>query len=344
MRLVLSGYFGFGNTGDEAVLAGMLCTMREEDPELDVTVVSGDPRESERMHGIRAVGRTSIGSIMRHLRTSDGLVSGGGSLLQDVTSARPVAYYAGVMGLARLARTPYVVHAQGLGPISRAANRVLAGIALQHAAHVSLRDPESVALARELRVRRPIDLVPDAALALRPPRGPRGGPLVVCLRPWGRSVDYVREMRQALRFLADQYHILALPMQDRVDRRASQAVISGIPDAAILPAGMTLDERLAVIGSASAVVGMRLHALVLAAAAGVPAVAIAYDPKVTAFARLVGQEVAGDVAGALDPDAVADAVRRAQSAEPDAYHSRVEELRAGLRPAAARTLAALRGE
>lgn len=340
----MSGYYGFGNTGDEAVLAGMLLTMREQDPELDVTVVSGDPRESERVHGVRSVGRTSVRSIMRHMRASDGLVSGGGSLLQDATSARPVAYYAGIMGLARLARRPYVVYAQGLGPISRTANRILAGVALRQAAHVSLRDRESVALARELRVRCPIDLVPDAALALDVPRGPLGGPLVVCLRPWGRTTTYIREMRQALGVLAGRYDILALPMQESVDRPASEAVISGIPDAAIVPAGLTLDERLAVIGSASAVIGMRLHALVLAAAAGVPAVAIAYDPKVTAFARLVGQEVAGDVTRSLDPEAVADAVRRAQSAEPEHYRSRIEELRAELRPAAAKALAGLRGE
>lgn len=344
MRVVLSGYYGFDNTGDEAVLAGMLRTMRESDPELEVTVLSGNPPETERVHAVRAIGRTSVRSIARQLRASDGLVSGGGSLLQDTTSARPVAYYAGLMGLARLARRPYIVHAQGIGPISRTPNRMLAGMALRHAAYVSLRDPESIALARELGVRRPIDLVPDAALALRVPRGPAHGPLVVCVRPWGRTMRHVRELRQALVALAAEHEIVALSMQDRVDHAASEAVVSGIPGAAVAPAGMTLHERLRLIGSASAVIGMRLHALVLAAAAGVPAVAIAYDPKVTAFARLVGQELAGDVTGALDPAAVAGAVRRALGADLDRYRSGVDELRAGLLPAATTALAALRGE
>ena len=43
MRLIISGYFGFGNTGDEAILAGTLATLRGLEPGLEVTVASGDP-------------------------------------------------------------------------------------------------------------------------------------------------------------------------------------------------------------------------------------------------------------------------------------------------------------
>ena len=118
MRLVISGYYGFGNAGDEAVLAGMLelagrAGVRRD----DVSVLSADPPLTSRVHDVRAVSRWNPLRVAAELRRADALLSGGGSLLQDVSSIRPVSYYAGVMALARLVGRPYAVVAQGLGPL-----------------------------------------------------------------------------------------------------------------------------------------------------------------------------------------------------------------------------------
>lgn len=340
MRVVVSGYYGFGNAGDESVLAGLLDGLRREEPEIEVTVLSGDPDHTRRAHGVEAIPRARP-ALVAALRASDGLISGGGSLLQDRTSARPVAYYAGLMHLARLLRRPYVIHAQGLGPITRRANRALAASALRGAAHVSLRDSASVALARDLGVRRPIDLVPDAALALRPPAGP-GGHLLLAVRSWGDSTAHLEGLRAGLRELAADLPILALPMHDPVDRQASMAAIEDIPNADVVPPGASLDEQLAAIGSASLVVGMRLHALILAAAAGVPALAISYDPKVEAFAAQVGQPVVGEVGQMMDVASLVASARVTLGADPAPYLARVEGLRAQLPASVATSLAALR--
>jgi polysaccharide pyruvyl transferase CsaB len=340
MRVVLSGYYGFGNAGDESVLAGLLDGLRSEEPGIQVIVLSANPDSTRRTHGVDAIPRARPG-IVGALRASDGLISGGGSLLQDRTSPRPVAYYAGLMHLARVLGRPYVIHAQGLGPITRRANRALATSALRGAAHVSLRDPASVAFARELGVRRPIDLVPDPALALRPPAG-AGGHLLLAVRSWGSSMAHVDGLRAALRELATEMPILALPMQDPADREASMVAIDGITGAEVMPPGASLDEQLAAIGSASLVVGMRLHALILAAAAGVPALAISYDPKVDAFAAQVGHALVGQVDRVMDGAAVVAAARAALAADTTPYLARVDRLREQLPAAVATSLAALR--
>jgi len=341
MRVVVSGYYGYGNAGDESVLAGLLDLLRAEEPDIAVTVLSGDPAHTRRTHDVDAIARANPRAVIRALRASAGLISGGGSLLQDRTSARPVAYYAGLMHLARVLRRPYVVHAQGLGPITRRANRALAASALRGAAQVSLRDPGSLALAREIGVRRPIELVPDPALALHPPAS-AGGHVLVAVRSWGASAEHITGLRDALRSLSAERTILCLPMQDAVDREASEAAVEGIPGADVLGPGASLDEQLAAIGSASLVVGMRLHALILAAAAGVPALAISYDPKVDAFAAQAGHPVVGEVGRAIDATALVDAAHAALAADPAPYRERVERLRAQLPASVAASLAGLR--
>lgn len=341
MRLVVSGYYGYANAGDEAVLAGMLGTFRDADPGLEVTVLSGDPDHTRRTHGVAAIRRADLPAVARALRASDGLISGGGSLLQDRTSPRPVAYYAGVMHLARLVGRPYVIHAQGLGPIRLLPNRWLAASALRGAARVTLRDAASLDLARELGVRRPIELAPDPALALGPARDGERRNVVVAVRDWSAADAHVAGLREALRRLAADHPILAVPMQEPADRAASERIVDGIPGAEVLPPGSSLDAQLAAIGGAALVIGMRLHALILAAAAHVPALAVSYDPKVDAWARQAGQPVVGSVDDPIDPDALLAAARAAMAADPAPYVERVERLRAGLQPAAEAALAAL---
>lgn len=341
MRVVISGYIGYGNTGDEAVLAGLLASLRRETDELHATALSGDPAETARIHGIDAVRRADPVAIVRALRSADGLISGGGSLLQDRTSARPVAYYTGVMQLARLLGRPYAVHAQGLGPIGRAANRTLAALALRGAAHVSLRDAASVELARHLGVRRRIDLVPDPALALDIPAGERRDRIVVAVRDWGDRRGYLAEVRTALVELARDHPVLALPMQETVDREASLAVVEGVPGAEVLASRATFAERIAAFGDAAVVIGMRLHALILAAAAGVPALAVSYDPKVDAFAAAAGQPVVGGVDAPIDPGHITTAARELVAADLAPYLERIAVMRASLSEAAAATVAAL---
>lgn len=343
MRVVVSGYYGFGNAGDEAVLAGLLATLREAEPGIGVTVLSGDPAHTERTHAVAAIRRAGPRPLLAALRAADGLISGGGSLLQDRTSARPVAYYAGVMGAARLFGRPYAVHAQGLGPITRAPNRWLAATALRGAAHVSLRDAESVELARRLGVRRPIEVVPDLALALRPTAtAGSGGHVLVAVRDWGGDATHVDGLREGLRRLAARHRIVALPMQDPADRAASEATVAGVPGAEVVAPGAGLEGQLALIGSASLVVGMRLHALILAAAGHVPAIGLSYDPKVDAFAAQVGQAVVGRAGEPVDPDAVEVAAQEALAGDPAPYVERVERLRAEVLPATRRALDALR--
>ncbi len=132
-RLTLSGYYGYGNAGDEAVLAGLVKGFRAARPagELEIVALSGNPQETEQAHGIAAADRYKAGALLQAIARSDVFLSGGGSLLQDVTSAHGIFYYLGVVRLAQMLGKPTMFIAQGIGPLRLARSRRLVGLSCQ---------------------------------------------------------------------------------------------------------------------------------------------------------------------------------------------------------------------
>ncbi|MET9019429.1 polysaccharide pyruvyl transferase CsaB [Actinopolymorpha sp. NPDC004070] len=357
MRVALLGYFGFGNAGDEAILAAEIAALRAafaaevpegasaDQAEPAFVVISGDPDHTRRTHGVDAVSRTDVRAVLAALRSSAALVAGGGSLLQDVTSARPVAFYAGTMLAARAVGTPVFVYAQGLGPVRRPVNRALTGAALRASRYVALRDADSVALAERLGVR-DVDLVPDPVLGLdlsaeHPPSlGGERPRLAVALRPWAGSEHWLPAVRSALAELAAETDVVLVPFHAGQDADLARELAADLgPGASVVdvePAGGDGHQAaLDAVAGATAVLGMRLHALIAAAGAGRPFVALSYDPKVAAFADRVGRPVAATLpipsGGAADQaelrENVVVAVRKALQGPDQSYLDRLSALR-----------------
>lgn len=168
---MLSGYYGFRNSGDEAVLMGILQALDEAGKErglrVEPVVLSGDPAWTARQYGVKAVPRMNPAAVWRALRESDGLISGGGSLLQDATGWGSIPYYLGVIEMARWCGKPVFIYAQGIGPVHRRVFRPLIARAFNRCAYVSVRDEESAAMLRAFGVAgERIEVVPDPAMGL----------------------------------------------------------------------------------------------------------------------------------------------------------------------------------
>ncbi len=118
MRIAISGYYGSRNAGDEAVLGATVHELRRRLPDVEPVVLSADPAGTREEHDVEAAPRWPLSSVRRTIRAADLLLSGGGSLFQDATSSRSLAYYLLTLHAARAAGVPYVIHAQGLGPLS----------------------------------------------------------------------------------------------------------------------------------------------------------------------------------------------------------------------------------
>ena len=337
LRLILSGYYGRGNVGDEAILAGMVAAIRAHEPETRLTVISAAPESTRALHGVEAVSHRDPVGIARAIRASDGLVSGGGSLLHDQGSLRPVPTYGGMILLSRLLGRPAAVHAHGLGPLTHRHQRWLAALALRAATSVSLRDERSAALLRQLGVRRTVPIVPDPALGLPPPVHPdaHGRPrLVVSLRDWPGSDRWLPAVTDALRRLGRRLEIVLLPMHLPEDVTLAERVASEIDGARVaVPADYR--EAIEIVAGAGIVLGMRLHSLVFAALATRPFVAVSYDPKVTAFAEQLGQPLGADLRGSVEADRLVAIVEGHLAGDASGYRDRVASMRARARASAA---------
>ncbi len=326
-RVVISGYYGFGNAGDEAMLTAIIQSLRRQG-EFEFIVLSNDPARTAREHGVRAIKRTAAGAIARALSSSDALISGGGSLLQDVTSPLTVPYYLGLIYLARLLRRRVVVYGQGIGPLRGGLARRLTRRVLDRCDLITVRDEASRLELERLGVRRArVVVTADPVLSLDPPPpggrpfiradrplpGDGNGPLVgIFPREWRGREDYKAILAKAADHLAGRVGaaIALIPMQNPEDTRVCEEIRGLMRHPAVVLGGRHgVEDLLAgVFPGLELVVGMRLHALIFAALTGVPMVGLSYDPKIDAFLAALGQRPVGttdalslsEVTGRLD--------------------------------------------
>ncbi|MBX3143192.1 MAG: polysaccharide pyruvyl transferase CsaB [Trueperaceae bacterium] len=284
MRVLLSGYYGLGNLGDEAILAGLAPALRSRGVEL--TVLSGDPDATAAIHEVGAASRTT-GAPMALLRCQ-ALVSGGGGLLQDSTSSRSLSYYLGLLRAAKALGKRTAVFAQSLGPLSGAGRdkvaRTLRGVP------VAVRDEQSLRLAADMGLRAEMVADPALLLPLPEPRRSTGEPYVLLIPRGGFDEFNAALLRLAQALTAAGESVAALAMHPRLDDPAVAALRQAVPGVKAL-AATTPHEALRIIADAQCVVSVRLHGCILATLAKVPCVALSYDPKVAGFAALAGIEV-----------------------------------------------------
>ena len=77
VRIVLSGYYGFDNVGDDAILYAIIHSLKEYDPQVEIVVLSQNPKKTEEMYHVDSVKRWSIKEITKALKNADCLISGG---------------------------------------------------------------------------------------------------------------------------------------------------------------------------------------------------------------------------------------------------------------------------
>lgn len=304
-KILFSGYYGFDNAGDEAVLAALCQIFRAnlgDADRLELVILSAAPEKTAAAYAeykIRAINRWDKKALRAELAGADLFCSGGGSLLQDVTSVRSVWYYTSLLRQAQKQGVPAIVLAQGLGPLHTGLGRWLTRRALAKCRLLSWRDAASKALAEEILAPAEVNIpnyqVCDPVLLWQPEQSSQPAKaaeltVALALRPWA-SMQPAAAARLIELLRRAGYRPVLLPYHLGEDEQLAAKINEVMAAEGGQPVEVwrcaSPKEAWAAVGRADLLLGMRLHSLIMAAAQGIPALAFSYDPKVEAFAKQV---------------------------------------------------------
>ena len=298
------GYYGYNNIGDEAILEAIIGQFREIMPDVKLSALSYKAATTSSLYGIHAVSRNRFFDVFRTITRADLVMSGGGSILQDVTSSRSLMYYLGIILLAKMVGKKVAFYGNGFGPITQPLNRKLVKHIINRVDLITVRDEESKRVMEQLGIHQPITVTADAAFTLSllsdkstVQKNVTKKTVGISVRSWKNQANFISAIAVcADKLAAEGYEICFLPMQQPSDAVVSRDIIRLMESPAeILQTAVTPRSMIQAISSMDFIIGMRLHSLVFSAIAEVPMVGLSYEAKITSFLKLVQQPCAGDV-------------------------------------------------
>ena len=319
-EVIISGYYGFYNLGDDTLLRSLIASLRREKPDIKITVLSSKPYEMRSLYGVRTVNRYNIIAIIKEMKKARLLINGGGNLIQDGTSRKSLFYYTFIMKLAKLYGLKLALYANGIGPLYNKKSKRLAAEVINTADMISLRDPESLELIREIGCNNAADRARISAdpafsrldiddkwidfILSRAGLDPLGKYFMVSVRS-GNTLDngksnydtrVINELSLAVKTICEKYSYtpIFVPFQSEVDDEITAKVCESAGCGAIM-ARLSASELCGILKRCELAISMRLHLLIFAASHSIPMIGVSYDKKVDSFMRYVGANELCDV-------------------------------------------------
>lgn len=303
--ILISGYYGFDNSGDDAILKAIVKDIRDKNSNININVLSNNPKKTELIYGVKAVDRFNFREVFSAIKNTDLFISGGGSLLQDVTSTRSLIYYLGIMKINKLMGKPVMVYANGIGPIERKINRFLTKNILNKVDLITLRDQSSMEYVKELGVKnKNVFVTADPVFTLeasslerieeifKGEKIPRDKKIIgISLREWKRAKDLVPKIVDLVDHMVDKYdvNVLLIPMHYPEDLDISLDIAKlAKKNCYVVRENYSVEEVMGIIREFEIIIAMRLHSLIYAANQEVPMVGLSYDPKVDGILKSMG--------------------------------------------------------
>lgn len=305
-KIVLSGYYGFDNIGDEAVLYAIITALKQIKSDVEITVLSNNPQKTAAVYGVASVNRWKIKEVIKAIKESTMLISGGGSLLQDVTSNKNIPYYLGIVKIANFYKKPVVFYSQGIGPVNKPFNQKLLKWASKKVSHIFVREEASKATLENMNVKVPITVAIDPVIGIELDETLRAQlkktmtgkmNIGIYIRPWDDDARLLENLATAIRPLIDKgYQFYAIPMYFKQDLEIAQKLSEKLNHKIkVIDTPLTIEETVAYTSAFDMIVGMRLHSLIMAAAVATPMIALSYDPKVKDFSKTIKNPYCFDV-------------------------------------------------
>lgn len=305
--VLISGYYGFNNTGDEAMIETFSIALAKKNYKL--IVLSSNPEKTKEMYNVEAYDRYNLIEIIKAIKEADILVSGGGTLFQDITSKKSIWYYLGIVKLAQLMGKKVCVAYQGMGPINTKLYRIMTKNTLNKKSVklVAMRDKQAYEYAKDIGVKEDkMMLSSDMIFMAKPPAKERCEKIIrdnvhnyeegevligFSIREW-KDKDRTDLFAEIADKLVEKYNarIVFFPFHKPKDAEISKIVSHKMKHedkAVLMPNRYLPSEILGAMGYMNVNIGVRLHALVFSALMNIPTIGISYEPKIDGFLEMM---------------------------------------------------------
>lgn len=302
-RVVISGFYGFHNIGDEAILKALIDHLRKMNPAIQITVLSHNPIETEKDYGVDAIKRHDAWKVFRAISKADFLLSGGGSLLQDDTSARSIHYYLSIIRMGLMMKKKVYLISNGIGPIIREGNKRQVAHVLNRVNHITVRDFNSKKLLSQLGVREDkISVSADMVMAMDRQPDKMGLDILNALKIKEKNRDVIgiairnkdfkdeqrkKQLIDMAHRLSSKYTVIFVPFYFDDDAKVAHWLKSSVSEHVyFIENKYDASEVMSLMQQFKLLIGSRLHSLIFSLVAEVPFVGISYDPKIENFMEM----------------------------------------------------------
>lgn len=306
-NVLISGYYGFNNTGDEAMIETMSALLAKKDCAL--IVLSSNPERTKELYNVQSYDRYKLSEIIKAIKKADIVVSGGGTLFQDITSKKSIWYYLAIIKIAQFFRKKICIAYQGIGPIDTKIHRRMIKHTLNKKSVklIGLRDNQAIEYAKELGIKEnKIKFSSDMIFMMNPPAKERCEKIVkdnvhnlkddekligFSVREW-KDKDRTDQLAEVADKLVEKYNarIVFFPFHKPKDAEISKIIMHKMKHedmTVLMPNRYLPSEILGTMGMMDVNIGVRLHSLVFSAVMNVPTIGITYDPKIDGFLDMI---------------------------------------------------------
>ena len=289
-KYVISGYIGFDNFGDEAI-AKVLTSSLKSQKATKITVLSSNPQKTAKLYDVYSVHYLKF---FKPIIEADTLISGGGSLLQDITSLKSLIYYLTIIVVALVFNKKVVIFSQGFTPFRTKIGKFFTKIVLQYCDKIYVRDAKSQEILKTMKLNS--ELVSDPVFGIETPKTEQKG-IGIQLRSFHTLTDeFLQNLALTISKKFKNEKIKLYSLQDSLDLPVLEKFAKLLKEQKIeteIYKNLTVEEVIKELSGLEYLIGMRFHANLVAAKAGVKVLGINYDIKVLNLATHIGFPIIG---------------------------------------------------
>lgn len=304
--IIICGAYGYGNAGDDAILQSIITSVKGIDKNMPITILAKNTMNIKQTFRVNAIYTFNIPAMLNAMRRSLLYINGGGSLIQNVTSSRSLAYYLFTLRAAKLLGNKVDMYGCGIGPVQgKQYGKMVANVLNRSVDTITLREEHSKRELERFGVTKPNILVTsDPALVLQPVApeisaealkkyglSPEGRYQCHMLRTWYGYSEKVEHIARCADYVYEKYGLTTVFISMNIinDPRAVHQVTAHMKSPYIIVEDKIEPEMLvSILSYMQVVVAMRLHGLIFSSISGIPLIGISYDPKLNSFIDYLG--------------------------------------------------------